>query len=296
MSTRQVLKQYSSLRYDHVRASGGSKELLVNVMDDRLHLSIQRIGLLDGYPWWNKQRRCDPFWRLYANDRPGGAVVFKDNSIYLHASVAVLVPGWCPFATRIARPGVSHFYIHFEVLNITRPLMEEWFPTPSPIEDATCLRGMANARDALRQGQRSALVCLTKSAVYAALAQVLKNLPPAAAVRWTELVDRSNPLSSAMRFVEDHLRQPISVSDIAGRSNLGEDQFTRLFKRTFGQSPHRYLIDRRLALAGQLLSFGDEPIEDIADRCGFTDRSHLSRLFRRQFGLSPAAYRKARDK
>jgi AraC family transcriptional regulator len=99
-----------------------------------------------------------------------------------------------------------------------------------------------------------------------------------------------------MRFIEDHLAQSITVDNVAAHSNVGKDQFARLFRKAFGQSPHHYIIDRRLAAAAQLLAFGEEGQDAIAERCGFTDSAHLSKLFHRRFGVSPGAYRKERER
>jgi AraC family transcriptional regulator len=81
------------------------------------------------------------------------------------------------------------------------------------------------------------------------------------------------------------------LSAIAQRSNC---HFARAFKRTFGQSPHNYLIRRRLELASHMMLVTDAPLSEIALSCGFSDQPHLCRHFRRYFGQSPAAWRRDR--
>jgi AraC-like DNA-binding protein len=268
----------------------------ISFTDDRTHVRVQRVGLLECYPWWSKDRRCDPYWRLYANDAPGASLAHGTDTTSLDRGIVVLVPAWCTFATRITRRGIGHFYIHFEILNLSRPLTERWFPDPLVSRDPGVSSAAAAAREDFTADKRAALLCSAKAAVYGALRRSMDALPIGVQERWAELVDGANPLARALRFIEDHLSESITVETIAERSCLGRDQFSRLFRQAIGQAPHHYIMDRRLAASAQLLAFGDEGLDTIAERCGFTDRAHLSRLFLRRFGISPSAYRREREK
>jgi len=64
-----------------------------------------------------------------------------------------------------------------------------------------------------------------------------------------------------------------------------------MFRRSFGITPHTYVMRRRVAVAQQLLTRTDLGLVDIALKAGFCDQSHLSRSFRRFSGLPPRAYR-----
>ena len=271
-----------------------SAEIQLSIMDDRTHVAMQRMGLIECYPWWNDDRRCDPFWRLYANERLGGALCWEGQDLPLRPGEVTLVPPWCAFASRVQRPGTGHLYMHFTILNLLRPVTEKWFPQPISIRDPLCSEAVSLARAALRGEQGPAVLCHGKLVVYACLARAIEALPAAARISLADLVDGSNPLAPAMGFIEDNLAEHITVEEIASRCRLGNGQFTRLFRKAFGQSPHHYLMDRRVAAVARLLMYGNEGLETIAERCGFTDRAHMSKLFHRQFGISPAAYRKGR--
>jgi len=73
---------------------------------------------------------------------------------------------------------------------------------------------------------------------------------------------------------------------------LGRHHFGRVFRRTFGQTPHRYVRERRLERARDLLLSTGVPVGMIAMTTGFSDQSHLTRCFTRHFGIPPAALRK----
>ena len=63
--------------------------------------------------------------------------------------------------------------------------------------------------------------------------------------------------------------------------------FTRLFKESTGQSPHQYVVEARVRKAKELLTTGKFTISEVAHHVGFADQSHLTRHFKRVFGLPP---------
>ncbi|KJC58857.1 hypothetical protein UP10_21380 [Bradyrhizobium sp. LTSPM299] len=79
------------------------------------------------------------------------------------------------------------------------------------------------------------------------------------------------------------------IGDIAARFGRSREGFSRLVTRQLGVSPHAFRILARLNLARQLLRDG-EPIAAVAAEAGFSDQSHLTRLFRRTFGTTPGVY------
>ena len=100
-------------------------------------------------------------------------------------------------------------------------------------------------------------------------------------------------LQAVLRLVEDELSAPLSVAELAARAAVSPFHFSRLFRSATGQSPHQYVLQRRLARARELLAGTDVPIGLVAARCGFADQSHLTRQTRRHLGTTPAALRAA---
>ena len=95
-------------------------------------------------------------------------------------------------------------------------------------------------------------------------------------------------------YVDSHIAGPIRVAELCALIQRSEAHFSRAFKRTFGASPHAFVIQRRLELAGQYMLQTEAPLSDIALRCGFTDQAHLCNHFRQATGETPAAWRRAR--
>ena len=94
--------------------------------------------------------------------------------------------------------------------------------------------------------------------------------------------------------IEGHLSESIQCEDLSNLVNLSLSHFMRAFRDSFGCPPHAYLVRRRMERAQGLMLTTDAPLGQIALECGLADQSHLSRLFQRFLGESPAAWRRAR--
>jgi AraC family transcriptional regulator len=94
-------------------------------------------------------------------------------------------------------------------------------------------------------------------------------------------------------YIESHIAGPVLVADLCALVQLSEAHFARAFRRTFGKSPHAFVIMLRVDLAAQYMLQTEVPLSDIALRCGFADQPHLCRHFRQTTGYTPAAWRRA---
>jgi AraC family transcriptional regulator len=94
-------------------------------------------------------------------------------------------------------------------------------------------------------------------------------------------------LVRAIEYIRDRLDADLTVSGIARAVGMGPDHFAKLFKESTGQSPYRYVVEARARKAKELLSTGKFTISEAAHLVGFVDQSHLTRHFKRVFGLPP---------
>ena len=95
-------------------------------------------------------------------------------------------------------------------------------------------------------------------------------------------------------YIDAHLGGRIFVSDLSAIVQRSEAHFSRAFKRTFGVSPHLYILRRRIEKASHLMLVSDDSLSDIALACGMADQSHLCKIFRQMTGRTPAAWRRER--
>jgi AraC-like DNA-binding protein len=95
-------------------------------------------------------------------------------------------------------------------------------------------------------------------------------------------------------YVDAHLSRKILVADLSAIVHRSEAHFARAFKKTFGLSPHAYVLRRRMEKASHLMLVSDDSLSDIAAACGMTDQAHLCNIFRQMTGQTPAAWRRER--
>ncbi len=92
-------------------------------------------------------------------------------------------------------------------------------------------------------------------------------------------------------YIESALQDDLSLARLASEAGVASHTFAAAFRKTTGQSPHRYVLERRIERAKQLLRAGQLPIADIALHTGFSSQSHLASAFKAATGLSPGGYR-----
>lgn len=97
----------------------------------------------------------------------------------------------------------------------------------------------------------------------------------------------------AMLFIHENYTQPITRSDIARYVNISEDYLTFCFRQELGTTPIKYLQRYRIHQAKKLLKETELSVTEIAMRVGFSDSGYFSRIFHRETGRSPEAFRRA---
>jgi AraC-like DNA-binding protein len=98
-------------------------------------------------------------------------------------------------------------------------------------------------------------------------------------------------LARARDLADARYTEEIGVDDMARAAGLSRAHFSREFKRAFGESPHAYLLTRRLERAAALLRTTDRSVSDVCFSVGLRSLGSFTTSFARTYGLSPAAYR-----
>jgi AraC-like DNA-binding protein len=100
-------------------------------------------------------------------------------------------------------------------------------------------------------------------------------------------------LLRAKDLVDARYTEPLDVDDLARAAGLSRAHFSREFRRAFGESPHAYLLTRRLERAAALLRTTDKSVAEICFAVGLQSVGSFTTSFTRTFGMSPTAYRAA---
>ena len=98
-------------------------------------------------------------------------------------------------------------------------------------------------------------------------------------------------LLRAKDVVDARYREPLDVPALAQAARLSEAHFSREFRRAFGETPHQYLLTRRLERAAALLRNTDLSVIEVCFAVGLRSVGSFTTSFGRTFGLSPTAYR-----
>ena len=92
-------------------------------------------------------------------------------------------------------------------------------------------------------------------------------------------------------YIEQNLDKELRLAELAGLVCMSPFHFARLFKRSTGEPPHRFVIQQRIARASAFLAQPEPSIAEISRRVGFRTPSHFTTVFRRVSGVTPSGYR-----
>jgi AraC-like DNA-binding protein len=104
-------------------------------------------------------------------------------------------------------------------------------------------------------------------------------------------VHPARQLLRAKDLADSSYAEPLSVADLARAAHLSPAHFSREFRRTFGETPHQYLLTRRLERAATLLHTTDRSVAEICCAVGLSGVGSFTTSFRRMFGQTPLAWR-----
>jgi AraC family transcriptional regulator len=93
-------------------------------------------------------------------------------------------------------------------------------------------------------------------------------------------------------YIEAHLAEPLSLTEIGEIACLSPFHFSRCFKRSMGVGLHAYVLRRRIEHAKQLMVYSDLSLAQIASAVGFDSQSSFTARFSRDVGLTPGRFRK----
>ncbi len=239
---------------------------------------------------WQGVEIQSPFWRFYVADGPGVHLTCDHGRFPYPERDLLCIPAWQRFRFHWSRQ-VVHHYLHVQVDGWTRPAVRACLAAPFVLHAAdlaTSLRTMT-AQFAAATSWAPALELAAGALAQQCLARVLEQMDPtrrerllpAQQARFTEVLAR----------IERDLTQPLAMADLARKAGLSEKAFISAFHQTFGQTPGRYLADRRLARAMGLLMTGGGTLEQVAKACGYGSRAYFSRVFSHLIGVGPSHYR-----
>ena len=212
------------------------------------------------------------FWHLYWNASAGAEIQCATGTISLDAGFLVAIPPGCWFTRRDQRP-VDHLFLH--VAAPTTATSPRLLPATGILGEA-----VRTARDRLLAGD----------ADHPALAWAVHLIALAGTVPAGETPTR--PFADLLAWWDSMDWGAYPVVELARRCGMPVRSFARAFQAACGRAPLAFARERRLERAARLLAEGEADLDAVAACAGCCDRSHLSRLFTRRFGVAPSEYRR----
>ena len=258
-----------------------------------LDIRLLAAAYLEVGEWWPTTDEIREIWRLYLCEDEGASLRAGEKRFPLTKNRIVLVPAGLEFEAEIRSP-VRQFYLHFEFVGWPANIVREILPEPVELEPHPQRDGLA--RKLLAEVARSEelgpiLASRLKALIHLSISEVLSGISERRARIFFRMSEGHQNLVRVLHFIDRHLDQPLYNMRLAEVAMSSESLFIRRFREVTGQTPARYVQDRRVHRAAELLVSTDQTIDQIADCCGFANRYYFTRVFTQRMGCPPARYR-----
>lgn len=248
-------------------------------------LSTGHFRYTGGYR--NQRRSFDSFELFYVED---GSVELKNHARTLTAAAGqfVLLDCYSPHSY-YSKDGWACYWLHFDgqvARAFYRRIIEIWNSFLFDLDQySPAFQHLMNIYELFRRSRPvdeagvSSQITSILNAILSSAPGVRENLPVREAV------------TSAVAFINERFRYPISLQDLADHAAISPYYFTRVFRHETGVTPHQYLINTRIANAKFLLRTTEDSVKDIAIQTGWGSESTFCTAFRKNAGVTPTEYR-----
>lgn len=280
-----------------------------------VHQNFQEVDikLLCCRYWILEEWECNdlrvPFWRMYHNSIAGSTIRFANRNIDLDENSIIVIPPNTSFSSRLkqnankedesikgrrflqsdtmdavqAAGRVDHLFIHFSLgypLDFVQPgIMKFDF-------DERTRQLMAMVQEA----------CIEETITAPAACLRIKQLISDCLLKLPEEIWQSGNIDprilNAIRFIEGNFRSRITNEQLAEMANMATNSFARLFKICTGIPAQQYILRLKVQAACNLMHHTNKSFDQISYDCGFSDRHHFSKIFKKVQKTNPSSYKK----
>lgn len=259
---------------------------------------------------WECSDLSVPFWRIYHNNIAGANILFNNTTINLKQDIVVLIPPNTSFSTELKKNKsqnsdesisgrkfakkdslssielknkVDHLFIHFSL----------GFPLDFAQTGVNILPCDAATLSLIDEIQNS---CADDTNFSFSECLKINQLISSCLLRLQNNIWKFSTIDQrifgTMRFIEKHFNEKIGNEELADKANMAVNSFARLFKANTGISVQQYIIKTKIEFACNLMHHSNKTIDEIAYECGFSDRHHFAKVFKKVMNINPAYYKK----
>ena len=238
----------------------------------------------------NQRRSFDSFELFYVEE---GSVELKNHSRTLTASAGqfVLLDCYSPHSY-YSRNGWACYWLHFDG-HVARAfyhrIIEAYDSFLFDLDQySPAYQHLMNIYELFRRSRP-----IDEAGISSNITSILNSIL-SGAPRISEDIPVREAVASAVAYIGEHFRYPISLQDLADHASISPYYFTRVFRQETGFTPHQYIIHTRLANAKFLLRTTEESVKNIAIQTGWGSESTFCTAFRKSTGMTPTRYRLSR--
>ena len=278
------------------------------------NLSLLHVDYVKLNQKWNYNNVISPYFRIYYIDEGEGFISSKQERIKLEQGYFYIIPSFtlCHLFCKVY---LSQYFLHFfeesaegiSLFESNRKVIK----VPARDTDITSFKRLLeinpgrginrsdNPKDYEKQAYYQSYQELNKTlsdAVYfetqGIILQLISRFLDSRRFKNKRLAPIPSKILEATRYIQVNLKENLTVHYLADRANLHRDYFSRLFLKYAGQRPLSYLHEKRIERAQYLVATTDLSYTEIAEKIGFENLSHFSKIFKKVTSLTPGEYKK----
>ncbi|WP_316837163.1 AraC family transcriptional regulator [Pedobacter nutrimenti] len=290
-----------------------SEEIKIDPSDVHQNFKDVSIKIFCCRYWILEEWECNdlkaPFWRIYHNSVEGSSILYKGKTIPMNQQTILIIPPNTSFSSQLKYPfnkedesikgrkftekdhleqlaakgKVDQMFFHFSLgypLDFVRSGIHEIqfnernkLPLEQ-IKQACISDTVTGFQESLRIKQL--------------IADCLLQLP-------AEIWDSGNidhRILKSIKFMEANFKRKITNDQLADAANMATNSFARLFKTTTGTATQQYILKLRIQASCNLMHHTNKSLDEISYECGFSDRHHFSKIFKKILKVTPSDYKK----
>jgi AraC-like DNA-binding protein len=263
---------------------------------------------------WNYTNVISPYFRIYYIDEGEGVILSKQEKIKLERGYFYIIPSFtlCHLFCKVY---LSQYFLHFfeesaegiSLFENNRKVIK----VPADNTDIANFKRLLEINPGRGINRSDDPKDYEKHAYYKSYQELNKTVSDSVYFETQGIIlqfisrflssrrfksESPNPIPSkileAMRHIQVNLQENLTVNYLAERANLHRDYFSRLFLKYAGQRPLSYLHEKRIERAQYLIATTNSSYIEIAEKVGFENISHFSKVFKKVTSLTPGEYKK----